>query len=442
MRKSLLAVAALMGASALPAHAVSFKVSEDVQGNMGFKAQIWGQYLGERASGFKGATDFSLRNVRLYANGNVGKYMYFFANMDFTPTSSKATDAAIGLKFMDELRIQAGLYRTPFSRAALTDGYTFLIPTGYFYGDRITVQGTTTTRSANATTTTAISLQVDAPLQGPTRYRNAGLTVWGDIADAMVKYYIGVFDGQYNNGTDRWGKDNLMYAVRLQFTPTMLGFKGEKGYGLRDTRLGRQNVLSFGVGYATQKCSPVIASTATSAFASISCGTTNPISTGTSTLSFTTKAWTIDAKHEQKFGDFIANWEAAYFDVKDVNVYQIGSNIYKDDRKGYYIQVGAIYDQVVGIGKPGIALRYDYAEHKYASPRSYTDPDTNATRQISKDKYKRWGVGFNYFLKGQDAMIQLAVDRVDVPNDKYRANNVTVKQKDYTDVTLAFQVQF
>ncbi|MEJ7621227.1 MAG: hypothetical protein WKI49_01755, partial [Aquificaceae bacterium] len=75
MRKSLLAVAALMGASVLPAHAISFRISEDVQGNMGFKAQIWGQYLRERTSGNKSAIDFTLRNVRLYANGNVGKYM-------------------------------------------------------------------------------------------------------------------------------------------------------------------------------------------------------------------------------------------------------------------------------------------------------------------------------------------------------------------------------
>ncbi|QID33894.1 hypothetical protein [Pampinifervens florentissimum] len=375
MRKSLLAVAALMGASVLPAHAVSFKVAEDVSGNMGFKAQIWGQYLGERTSGNKSALDFSLNNVRLYANGNVGKYMYFFSNLDFTPASSRATDAAIGLKFMDELRIQAGLYRTPFSRAALTDSYTYLIPTGYFYG----------------------GYNVAAPLPGPTTYRNAGLTVWGDIADAMVKYYIGVFDGPYNNSTGTKGKDNLMYTVRLQFTPTMLGFKGEKGYGLRDTYLGRQNVLSFGVGYATQKCGDT---------------TAGACNTGAGNLSFTTKAWTVDAKHEQKFGDFIPNVELAYFDVKDVNTG-------KDDRKGYYLQVGGIYDQVVGIGKPGLALRYDYSEEK---------------KQLTgaKTKYKRFGGAVNYFLKGQDALIQLAVDSVDRPTG----------QKDYTDVTLAFQVQF
>jgi len=380
MRKSLLAVAALMGASVLPAQAISFKVSEDVQGNMGFKAQIWGQYLGERTSRNKSAIDFKLQNVRLYANGNVGKYMYFFSNLDFGPltgsnSEARATDAAIGLKFMDELRIQAGVYRTPFSRAALTDGYTFLIPTGYFYG----------------------GLNVAAPLQGPTTYRNAGLTVWGDIADAMVKYYIGVFDGPYNNSTGTPGKDNLMYAVRLQFTPTMLGFKGEKGYGLRDTYLGRQNVLSFGVGYATQKCGDT---------------TARACNTGAGTLSFTTKAWTVDAKYEQKFGDFIPNVELAYFDVKDINTD-------KDDRKGYYLQVGGIYDQVVGIGKPGLALRYDYSEEK---------------KQLTgaKTKYKRFGGAVNYFLKGQDAQIQLAVDSVDRPTG----------QKDYTDVTLAFQVQF
>ncbi len=375
MRKSLLAVAALMGASVLPAQAISFKVSEDVQGNMGFKAQIWGQYLGERTSGNKSALDFNLTNVRLYANGRVGKYMFFGANLDYTPTSARATDAFIGLKFADELNVQAGLYRTPFSRAALTDSYTYLIPTGYFYG----------------------GYNVAAPLPGPTTYRNAGLTVWGDIADAMVKYYIGVFDGPYNNSVNTPGKDNLMYAVRLQFTPTMLGFKGEKGYGLRDTYLGRQNVLSFGVGYATQKCGDT---------------TAGACNTGAGNLSFTTKAWTVDAKHEQKFGTLIANWEAAYFDVKDINTN-------KDDRKGYYLQIGGIYDEVVGIGKPGLALRYDYSEDK--------NQLTGA-----KTKYKRFGGAVNYFLKGQDAMIQLAVDSVDRPTG----------QKDYTDVTLAFQVQF
>ncbi|MCX8060056.1 MAG: OprO/OprP family phosphate-selective porin, partial [Aquificaceae bacterium] len=127
MRKSLLAVAALMGVAALPqrAEAVAFRVAEDISGNMGFRGQIWGQVLGERTSGNKGAVDFRLNNVRLYANGNVGKYMFFGANLDFEPGTARASDAFIGIRFQDEFRVQAGLFRTPFSRAALTDSYTF-----------------------------------------------------------------------------------------------------------------------------------------------------------------------------------------------------------------------------------------------------------------------------------------------------------------------------
>jgi len=70
--------------------------------------------------------------------------------------------------------------------------------------------------------------------------------VWGNVADGMVKYYLGVTDGAtIGSSTD----DNLAYTIRLQFTPTMLGFKGETGYTVSDTYLGKQNVLSIGFGY-------------------------------------------------------------------------------------------------------------------------------------------------------------------------------------------------
>jgi hypothetical protein len=76
--------------------------------------------------------------------------------------------------------------------------------------------------------------------------RDAGVVVWGNVADGMLKYYLGVTDGDtINSSTD----SSLAYTIRLQFTPTMLGFKGETGYTLADTYLGKQNVLSIGVGY-------------------------------------------------------------------------------------------------------------------------------------------------------------------------------------------------
>jgi hypothetical protein len=72
-----------------------------------------------------------------------------------------------------------------------------------------------------------------------------GVVVWGNVADGMVKYYLGVTDGDTINSHD----NSLAYTIRLQFTPTMLGFKPETGYTLADTYLGKQNVLSIGFGY-------------------------------------------------------------------------------------------------------------------------------------------------------------------------------------------------
>ncbi|MEN3033630.1 MAG: porin [Aquificaceae bacterium] len=392
MRKTLLALAALMGVATLPegAQAVAFRIADDVRGNMGFRGQFWLQGRGERVAGNKGDIDISLRNVRLYANGEISKYMYFGANLDFTPNTARASDAFAGIKFQDEFRVQMGIFRTPFGRASLTDSYTFLVPTGYFYGIPDVAN---TLQGAKGTT-------------GLSSYRNAQVAVWGDIADATFKYYLSVFDGPYNNDTTQRGSDKLGVAFRVQFTPTMLGFKGEKGYGLRDTYLGRQNVLSFGAGYIAQKCEippgPALNLGGT-------CATT---ATTTSTTSYTTSGFVLDAKHEQRFGkEWIAGWEAAYFGIRDINAA-------KDDQNGFYLQVGAIYDKKAGVGKPGFAVRYDYSENKPS--------------RGSKQKFSRIGGAFNYFIKGQDAMVQFGVDTVNRP----------AGQKDYSDVTLAFQVQF
>lgn len=362
MKKRLLALAVLGAVAPQGVQALPFKVGEDVQGNIGFKSQVLAQRLGERVDGNKGATEF-FKAARLYANANVGDLTVFSANMDFDGAGSRLTDGFIGLWFSDEVKVQAGILRTPFSRSALTDEYTYLTPTGYFYG------GVPVDRGFGGA-------------RGEDDYRNAGIVAWGDVMGRMVKYYVGIFDGPYSNGVDEEGKDNLMYALRLQFTPTMLGYQGESGYTLRNTYLGNREVLSFGFGYARQKED-----------------------------SFMSKALTFDVKHEQKFGGVIAGWEAAYFNVKDVNED-------KDDRKGFYLQVHGIYDRVMGIGKPGVAVRYERSEEKLSDGESF--------------KFKRIGGAASYFIKGQRSYVQLAVDRVDNPE----------VLKDYTDLTLALKVQF
>ncbi|HAV40411.1 MAG TPA: hypothetical protein DCX31_05005, partial [Aquificaceae bacterium] len=265
-----------------------------------------------------------------------------------------------------------------FSRAALTDSYSYYIPTGYGYSVR-----------GNYFTPFTIGSNVQ------NGYRDAGLTFWGNIADGLVKYQIGVFDGRYDHVDNTLGKkDNLAFAGRIQFTPTMLGYKAEKGFTLADTYLGRQNVLTIGIGYNTQKWDD---------------GAGN---------SKTAKSWTVDAMWEQKFGDIVPNLQLGYQDNKDIGTWKdnelsIGKN------RVWYVQGQLLYDQVVGLGKPALAIRYEKLDDRTAANK-----DTNRT-----------GVFLNYYIKGQDAKIQLGADVVSLKN---KASD----EKNYTDWTLALQVQF
>jgi len=391
MRKSLLAVAALMGAAILPAEAAVIKVDENTFANTGLKLQIWAQRLGKATPGFKDYTDFSINNARIYFSGQVNKFVQFGANLDFAlyqgsggrakhggTGQSRVNDAFINLKLMDEFQVMAGLYRLPFSRAALTDSYTYVIPTGYGYSTR-----------GNLFTPFTIGSVSDVK----NGYRDIGLTFWGNIMDGLIKYQIGVFDGRwdhvsYNPAT----KDNLAFAGRIQFTPTMLGYKAEKGFTLADTYLGKQNVLSIGLGYNSQKWDYGAGGSGTA------------------------KAWTVDAMWEQKFGDIVPNLQLGYQDRKDMPT---APPIVKVKDRAYYVQGQLLFDQVVGLGKPALAIRYEKLDDRTAS-----DLDTD-----------RVGVFLNYYIKGQDAKIQFGADVVSLKN---KASN----EKNYTDWTLALQIQF
>jgi hypothetical protein len=141
------------------------------------------------------------------------------------------------MKFADEFRVQAGAMRVPFSRIALTSSYNYLIPT-----------------QAYRDVFTGLTINpIDAEGVLGDSSRDAGIVVWGNVAGGMLKYYFGVSDGRYDRMVLLYHKthtkDSLAYTIRLQFTPTMLGFKPETGYTLADTYLGRQNVLNIGIGY-------------------------------------------------------------------------------------------------------------------------------------------------------------------------------------------------
>jgi hypothetical protein len=375
MRKSLLAMAALMGISTLPAHAWTVKIDQETHADIGFATIIRGIYEGKRSdsSTEKSRINFYVPLFNITAGGHVNKLVYFSMNAEGPHGPNlyiRVRDSFVGLKFADEFRLQAGLQRAPFSRAALTSTYVQLFPYTPPYG-------------ALPVSPTDVGTAVSP--------RDAGVVVWGNVADGMVKYYLGITDGHtIGSSTD----DSLAYTIRLQFTPTMLGFKGETGYTLADTYLGKQNVLSIGFGYRVV-------------------GRSSPLED--------TKMWTVDALYEQKFGDIVPNLQVGYINQKDAG------GVANQKASQLYAQGQLLFDQMMGFGKPALAVRFEQNKNEIAS----TSPKVN-----------RLGVWGHYYIKGQAAKVSLGVDSVSLNSDAKANTCGGGNCKNFTDVTLQLQTQF
>ncbi|RTZ59391.1 MAG: hypothetical protein DSZ31_04035 [Gammaproteobacteria bacterium] len=447
MKKALLGIAALTG-TALTANAALLKVSDQTFANFGLKMQIYGQSVEDAANkGKDDAIDFTIQNARIYFSGQLNPIVQFGANLDFAvtgantshegTTTTKVRDAFINFHFMDELNVMAGYYRLPFSRTTLVDRYnTIFMPQDGWLVDPNNVNSKVfknqilPTLEINAGNYADVYLTTSNVLGGPSLgnavaitgttdesdfARDAGVTIWGDILNGMIKYYVGIYDGfgDHNAGevVAGSGKDNLGYAIRVQFTPTMLGFQGEKGYLLKETYLGKKNVLSFGLAYASSKLD---------------------LGGGTS---FTFKSWAVDANYEQKFGVVVPKVELGY-------VYTDGDNLplrLKSDNtktgqldkvKTYYVTLGILYDQKLFLGKVGAYIKYQKTKVEL----------NNVNGLPGTIKPSVWTVAIPYYLADQNAKIVLQWNHYDY--DKNGLDPRNANDDTNNDWTLAFQVQF
>jgi len=446
MKKGLLAVAALTGA-ALTTNAAMLKVSDQTFANFGLKLQIYGQSIEDAANnGRDNAIDFTIQNARVYFSGQLNPIVQFGANLDFTVTgknsshegtsTTKVRDAFINFHFMNELNVMAGYYRIPFNRETLTDRYDriFMPQDGWVkvngvYKDQILP--TLQIRYANNAT---VALTADNVLGGPSLgnavaitkttdeadfSRDAGVTIWGNVLNGMIKYYVGIYDGfgDHNAGEVVAGgsKDNLGYGVRVEFTPTMLGFKGDKGYLHKETYLGKKNDFTVGIGYFYSK-----------------------LDLGNN-VDFKFKSWSADLNYEQKFGVFVPKLEVGYVQTDGDNLplqkatdqTSIGL---LDKVKTGYVTVGVLYDQKLFLGKIGAYLKFE-------SIKVETNDDPNiAGNQAITVKPKVWSVAIPYYLADQNAKIVLQWNHYDY--DKKGLDPRNVNDDTNNDWTLAFQVQF
>jgi len=462
MKKKLLLALSVFGMAMIPLHsadAILLKANDNEFANVGLKLAIWAQQNGKVTTNDQNSTNFSVENARLYFSGQINPIVQFGANIDFADNTALSPDgsarahggmphtlikdAFINFKFMPEAQLMAGLFLDPWSRVALGDLYSFIVPLEN-YNPGITEINVDGGKLLNDGMKPFINPLVPFTLGSDVgnSFRDAGIALWGDIGkDAMIKYYLMAGNGKYDyeayttsNGKNYGlnGNNNLKYGFRIEFTPTMLGYKGTPGYVDEDTFLGKQNTLTFGFAYQQQK---------------IECGTNSatgatnycPPAFGgyTGSTSTTAKAYTFDVLWEQKFGDFVPNFQAAWLDQKDLGYAKDGSgNVAQPEAQGYYLQTQLLYDRYVGIGKPALVLRYEEDENKnyYANPNGSGFVDA---------KVSMTDIFFNYYIDGENANISLGAQIVNPNGDlKTATANSSNQLKDFTDWTLALRTVF
>ncbi|EDP75322.1 hypothetical protein, partial [Hydrogenivirga sp. 128-5-R1-1] len=326
---------------------------------------------------------------RIYAKGSISKILKWGWQGDFKPGALSMVDSFIILDFAKEVKLYAGGIKVPFElHSGIQSGWSYVMPNGPAYGSVVKL----------------FSNPFSAEKLPGSGSRSPQVGVWGKIAAGMLKYYLYMVDGSDRTST----KDiKTGYGVRIEFAPTMAGYKGHPGYVLKETYLGKQNTLSLGLSYATQKMGG---------------GYTYKIkdaagNTIANAAVDKMSAWAVDLLWEQNMGAVTPNISLGYMNKKFE--WTTGGD---DKQKGLIVQGQLLLNQKTILGKPAVGARY-----------MQTDASDG-----SDDKESVIGVVGQLYVKGVGNRIALSVDRV-----KFDNGLVGTGAKDsYTDVTLALWYNF
>jgi len=443
-------VVGLAGALALgyvaSADAAQIKVSDETWADFGLNMKIWYRNLDKRSNSTTDTTypgwtrnEFSVGNAKIYFTGQVTPIFQFYGEFDQenSADSSKTSvgEAGINLAFAKEFQVLAGKIRKPFTRAQLVSSYAYLTPQGYWLDPQKTLFEWFGNNKKTA---------IGAAL-GNT---DGGLMIHGDLADGMFRYRVGVFNEDRGKDNKIWNdgwynvtsfsgklndKKNFEWNARIEFTPTMLGFKPESAATITskigDTYLGSKDVFTIGLGYHTETHTPK---------STVVYQGGNQYNLG----DLKRKGWTVDAMFEKKFGNVVPNLQIGYISLDNTHYYYDNNKdaYKKGDTDIWYVTGQLLFDQVVWLGKPAIAFRYE----KTKGDGQYYDPDTDS---IKKDlTTETFGLAFNYYIKGQAARISLGFDQTKYKDAlKYflkKDDPATKREDSITDWYLYLQSQF
>jgi hypothetical protein len=454
-------VLSLAGALALgyvaSADAAQIKVSDETWADFGLNMKVMYQNFDKRSNSTdKGGWHqnyFDVTNVQLYFKGQVTPLFQFYCELEAFNADDNLTidDAGINLAFAKEFQVTAGELRKPFTRAQLTSSFAYLMPKGFWLDPQKALG------------------PIKTPWDPRKNNKDSGLMVRGDLADGMFRYKVGIYneyrdlnkklwangwvekDKNFKIGTTKYeytktpgtkanDLKNFEWNARIEFTPTMLGFKPESAATISptvpETYLGSKDVFTIGLAYHTATHTPK---------ATVVDPNGNQYYRG----DLKRKGWTVDAMFEKKFGDLIPNLQIGYISLQDTHYYIKAqwdntlknwkmSNVKKGDTDIWYVAGQLLFDQCVGLGKPAIAFRYE----KFKGDGHYYD--TNFYKKdLTADNIS---LAFNYYIKGQAARISVGFDKT-----KYRdalkyylkyGDPKTKYEDSITDWYLYFQSMF
>ena len=325
---------------------------------------IWDQAAAETDSDGVWASDFAPARMRIMFNGQVAPNLTFFVETDIhKPTATDNTpydlwlqDAYINYKFADEFNISFGMILLPFMHHNRQSAVSLL-------GVNYNTQTTNFPESWNA-------------------WRDFGVEFRGLLANKMIDYRIGVFDGIERDangpGTDDDINPSGLPRVTGRIQVNLMD--AEEGFFYSGNYLGKKRIVSFGGGVDYMK----------------------EATQGTDAVE-DYMAWTVDLTVDYPINpNMVLAFQAAY-------VAYTWSPAWAgvEDASAYFAQAGLLLN-----GQFQPVLKYETLTREYA-----TGDDINTYLYV----------GFNYFINGHNANVKIEYRHPMGEND---TTGVTVDQAD------------
>ncbi|NPA39140.1 MAG: hypothetical protein GXO57_01655 [Thermodesulfobacteria bacterium] len=399
-----LAGALVLGYAVNSQAGVQLKVNDNTYANFGYWMLVKFDSQSKLADGGKTTYAFTVPDARIVLDGKINKLTEFFADVNMAVTASgsqsaKLEEGGLNLSYTPIFQIRLGVVRVPFTRDQLVPVYTGITANEAFWDPQVTnfviKPGFTGIKSSLLNTT------------------NAGAVFHGELQDGMIRYAFGLFnEGVRSNAYTGFG-----VAGRVEFTPTMVGFKpapkNEANGWEQETYFGKAgDILTVGLGFYR---------TTTADKNQLGPDELHPFGI------------TTDVFFEKKLPGtpVVLDLAGTYTHISDDTYYTDASGNWQKGSSNYYsILAQGLLDQTVGIGKPALYLRYDGAKVDY----HFTKGDDAG--------YSRFTLGCNYYLNGEAEKVNFGIDYAkysDGLKDTLKANNY---KDSVTDFFVQFQMMF